>query len=133
MQIGIIGLGRMGGNISRRLMRAGHGAVVFDSNAKARAALAQEGATQRPRSPSSSRRSKSRRAVWVMLPAGKITEETVRELGGLLEAGDIDHRRRQHLLQGRHPPRQGAARESASITSIAAPPAASGDSNAAIA
>ena len=45
MQIGIIGLGRMGGNISRRLMKAGHHCVVFDANAKPREALAKEGAT----------------------------------------------------------------------------------------
>ena len=45
MQIGVIGLGRMGGNISRRLMKAGHHCVVFDADAKPREALAQEGAT----------------------------------------------------------------------------------------
>ena len=45
MQIGMIGLGRMGGNISRRLMKAGHHCVVFDANAKPREALAKEGAT----------------------------------------------------------------------------------------
>ena len=45
MQIGVIGLGRMGGNISRRLMKAGHHCVVFDANAKPREALAKEGAT----------------------------------------------------------------------------------------
>jgi len=90
MQIGIIGLGRMGGNIARRLMKAGHQCVVFDANAKPREKLAEEGATavgslekmvnalgERPR------------AVWVMLPAGRITEETVERLGGLLEADDI--------------------------------------------
>ena len=45
MQIGVIGLGRMGGNISRRLMKAGHRCVVFDANVKTREALAKEGAT----------------------------------------------------------------------------------------
>ena len=90
MQIGVIGLGRMGGNISRRLMKAGHHCVVFDANAKPRDALAKEGATavgsladivkalvEKPR------------AVWVMLPAGKVTEEAVERLGGLLEPNDI--------------------------------------------
>jgi len=90
MQIGIIGLGRMGGNIARRLMKAGHQCIVFDANAKPRDKLAEEGATavgslekmvnalgQKPR------------AVWVMLPAGRITEETVERLGNLLEADDI--------------------------------------------
>jgi 6-phosphogluconate dehydrogenase len=90
MQIGVIGLGRMGGNITRRLMKAGHHCVVFDADAKPREALAQEGATavgslaevvkaldEKPR------------AVWVMLPAGKVTEETVEQLGRLLESDDI--------------------------------------------
>ena len=45
MQIGVIGLGRMGGNISRRLIKAGHHCVVFDANVKTREALAKEGAT----------------------------------------------------------------------------------------
>ena len=45
MQIGLIGLGKMGGNMSRRLMKAGHACVVFDANAKPREALAKEGAT----------------------------------------------------------------------------------------
>ncbi|MGC1621562.1 MAG: NAD(P)-binding domain-containing protein, partial [Pseudolabrys sp.] len=45
MQIGVIGLGRMGGNISRRLMKAGHTCIVFDANDKPREALAKEGAT----------------------------------------------------------------------------------------
>jgi 6-phosphogluconate dehydrogenase len=90
MQIGVVGLGRMGGNISRRLIKAGHQCVVFDANAKAREALAQDGARpvgslaevvkaldQKPR------------AVWVMLPAGAITEETIEQLGGLLGPEDI--------------------------------------------
>ena len=105
MQIGIIGLGRMGGNISRRLMRAGHGAVVFDSNPKARTALAQEGATQAASLADLVKALEKPRAVWVMLPAGAITEETVTQLGELLERRRHGDRRRQHLLQGRHSPR----------------------------
>lgn len=88
MQIGVVGLGRMGGNIARRLMRAGHRAFVFDSNAKARAALAQEGATQADSLAELVRALDKPRAVWVMLPAGEITEETVQRLGELLEADD---------------------------------------------
>lgn len=90
MQIGIIGLGRMGSNISRRLMKAGHSCVVFDANAAPREALAKEGAIS---TASLAEMVKSfgekPRVVWVMLPAGRITEETVERLGGLLEAGDI--------------------------------------------
>jgi 6-phosphogluconate dehydrogenase len=90
MQIGVVGLGRMGGNISRRLMRAGHSCVVFDASPKAVAAVAADGA-----SPAASldelvgKLSGSPRAVWVMLPAGRITEETVMALGNLLSGGDI--------------------------------------------
>jgi 6-phosphogluconate dehydrogenase len=90
MQIGIIGLGRMGGNISRRLMKAGHRCVVFDVNAAPRQVLAKEGAT-----PAGSLEdmvkalTEKPRAIWVMLPAGGITEETVERLGVLLEPDDI--------------------------------------------
>jgi 6-phosphogluconate dehydrogenase len=90
MQIGVIGLGRMGGNISRRLMKAGHRCVVFDSNAKPREALAKEGATSAASLAEMVKALGDKpRAVWVMLPAGKITEETVESLGALLEPGDI--------------------------------------------
>jgi 6-phosphogluconate dehydrogenase len=90
MQIGIVGLGRMGGNIARRLMKAGHSCVVFDASAKAREALAHDGAI-----PSGSLSElvgglgEKPRTVWVMLPAGRITEETIETVAGLLGAGDI--------------------------------------------
>lgn len=90
MQIGVVGLGRMGGNIARRLMKAGHSCVVFDASAKAVEAIAADGA-----SGASSladlvgKLGASPRAVWVMLPSGHITEETVAALGGLLGRGDI--------------------------------------------
>jgi 6-phosphogluconate dehydrogenase len=90
MQIGIIGLGRMGGNMARRLMKAGHSCVVFDANAKPREMLAKEGATAvRSLEDVTKTLSEKPRGVWVMLPAGKITEETVERLGNLLEPGDI--------------------------------------------
>jgi 6-phosphogluconate dehydrogenase len=90
MQIGIIGLGRMGGNISRRLMKAGHHCVVFDANTKPREALAKEGATAvRSLEDVVKAIGEKPRAVWVMLPAGRITEETVERLGDLLEPDDI--------------------------------------------
>ncbi len=90
MQIGIIGLGRMGGNIARRLMKAAHECVVFDVNAQAREALGKDGAV-----PAASLEDMvaaldhKPRAVWVMLPAGAITDATVTRLGTLLERGDI--------------------------------------------
>ena len=90
MQIGVIGLGRMGGNISRRLIKAGHHCVVFDANAKTREALAKEGATAAGSLAEVAKAlAEKPRAVWVMLPAGRITEETIEHLGGLLEPDDI--------------------------------------------
>jgi 6-phosphogluconate dehydrogenase len=90
MQIGVIGLGRMGGNICRRLMQAGHSCVVFDVNAKSRDELAKEGATASPSLEAAVKAlAEKPRVVWVMLPAGKITDETVAALGGLLAKGDI--------------------------------------------
>jgi 6-phosphogluconate dehydrogenase len=90
MHIGVIGLGRMGGNMSRRLMKAGHHCVVFDANVKPREALAKEGATAAGSLAEVVKAlGEKPRAVWVMLPAGRITEETVERLGGLLEPDDI--------------------------------------------
>jgi len=90
MQIGIIGLGRMGGNITRRLMKAGHKCVIFDVNAKAREGLAKDGAVDAGALEDMVKKlSEKPRALWVMLPAGKITEDTVKHLSGLLEPDDI--------------------------------------------
>jgi len=90
MQIGVIGLGRMGGNICRRLLKAEHRCVVFDADAKTRDALAQEGATAAGSLADLVKALGDKpRAIWVMLPAGQITEDTVERLGGLLGPGDI--------------------------------------------
>jgi 6-phosphogluconate dehydrogenase len=89
MQLGMIGLGRMGGNIVRRLQRKGHECVVFDQNAGAIGALTKEGATGGSDLSDLVRKLKAPRAVWVMLPAGKITEDAVEQLGKLLGKGDI--------------------------------------------
>ena len=90
MRIGVIGLGRMGGNISRRLMRAGHSCVVFDANPKAAEAVAADGATAATSLDDLvGKLTGSPKAIWVMLPAGPVTEQTVMTLGGLLGAGDI--------------------------------------------
>ena len=90
MQIGIVGLGRMGGNIARRLMRAGHQCIVYDARAAARAPLVIEGATQAASLDAMAGAfSNKPRAVWLMLPAGPATEETVARLGELLGPGDI--------------------------------------------
>jgi 6-phosphogluconate dehydrogenase len=90
MQIAIIGLGRMGGNITRRLMKAGHKCVVFDVAAKTRDALAADGATAVDSLAGVVKAlTEIPRAVWIMLPAGKITEDTVSQFGELMASGDI--------------------------------------------
>jgi len=88
MQLGMIGLGRMGGNIVRRLMRGGHSCVVFDTNAASVEQLAGEGATSSADMAHLVAQMPAPRAVWVMLPAGAITEATVTKLGELLSPGD---------------------------------------------
>jgi len=88
MQLGMIGLGRMGGNIVRRLTRQGHKCVVFDQNPAAIKALTGEGVTGASDLRDLVRRLDAPRAVWVMLPAGHITEDTVTQLGELLQSGD---------------------------------------------
>ncbi len=89
MQLGIVGLGRMGGNIALRLMKHGHNCVVYDKNADAVKALAARGAARAGNLADMVKQLQAPRIVWVMLPAGKITEETVTELGNLLQAGDM--------------------------------------------
>jgi 6-phosphogluconate dehydrogenase len=89
MQIGVIGLGRMGGDIARRLMRSGHECVVFDANPKASEALLKEGATAVQSLGGMASALEGPRAAWVMLPAGRITEETVTQLGEILAPGDV--------------------------------------------
>ncbi|WP_268794787.1 phosphogluconate dehydrogenase (NAD(+)-dependent, decarboxylating) [Pseudomonas frederiksbergensis] len=89
MQLGIIGLGRMGGNIARRLMLNGHTTVVYDRNAAFVENLSQEGATGVADLPALVAELQKPRAVWVMLPAGAPTEDTINVLGELLEPGDV--------------------------------------------
>ncbi len=89
MQIGMIGLGRMGGNITRRLMHHGHEAVVYDHDAAAIAEVSRAGAVGALGPDQLVQKLRPPRAVWVMLPAGKITEEVIAELATLLQAGDV--------------------------------------------
>ncbi|MCP8351602.1 decarboxylating 6-phosphogluconate dehydrogenase [Pseudomonas sp. FBF18] len=110
MQLGIVGLGRMGGNIARRLMREGHHTVVHDRNAPAIDTLVAEGATGAADLAALVQQLDAPRAVWVMLPAGEATEQTIAQLADLLEADDViidggntfykdDIRRAQHLAE----------------------------------
>ncbi len=89
MQLGIIGLGRMGGNMARRLMRGGHKCVVYDRDPAQATPLAEDGATAADSLEDLVHKLAPRRAIWVMLPAGQITSDTVRALGQLLNPGDV--------------------------------------------
>ena len=88
MQLGMIGLGRMGGNIVRRLMQRGHSTVVYDKDPKAVAALVAEGAVGAATLEEFVQNLKPPRAAWVMLPAGAITEATVETLTSLMQKDD---------------------------------------------
>ncbi|SEF92619.1 phosphogluconate dehydrogenase (NAD(+)-dependent, decarboxylating) [Bosea lathyri] len=88
MQLGMIGFGRMGANIVRRLMQAGHECVVYDRDPKPGAALAGEDALVAADLKDMVAKLKAPRAIWVMLPAGEITEKTLAELSALVSPGD---------------------------------------------
>jgi 6-phosphogluconate dehydrogenase len=88
MQLGMVGLGRMGANIVRRLMRDGHDCVVYDVNPDTVKELAGEGAAGSDSLEDFAAKLSKPRAAWVMVPAGQITETTVDQLGAVLESGD---------------------------------------------
>ncbi len=88
MQLGMIGLGRMGANIVRRLMRAGHACAVYDRDPAPGAELAKEGAHALASLGELVAALTPPRAVWVMLPAGAPTEKTIETLSGLMQPGD---------------------------------------------
>ena len=88
MQIAIVGLGRMGGNIARRLIQGGHDCVVYDRDPEAVEDVTKDGATALIGLKDLAKALKAPRTVWVMLPAGAPTDDTVTELAGILEAGD---------------------------------------------
>jgi len=89
MQLGIIGLGRMGGNIARRLMKHGHEVAVYDRSAETVAGLGKEGAITADGLDGVIAALAQPRAIWVMLPAGEPTEQTIAELADRLAPGDV--------------------------------------------
>jgi len=110
MDIGMVGLGRMGGNMVRRLLRAGHRCVVYDRDEAARQALACAGAVAAGSLQELVHQVPQRRAIWLMLPAGSVTEDALQQLAPLLTARDLvidgsnghfleDRRRAQWLRQ----------------------------------
>jgi 6-phosphogluconate dehydrogenase len=88
MELGLVGLGRMGANMARRLMRDGHRCVVYDVNPDAVSALAGEGAEGAASLEDLASKLSAPRSVWVMVPAGEITEKTVEDVAAVLEPGD---------------------------------------------
>jgi 6-phosphogluconate dehydrogenase len=88
MELGMVGLGRMGANMARRLMRDGHRIVAFDVSPDAVAALAKEGAEGASSLEDLASKLEAPRSVWVMVPAGEITERTVGDLAAVLAPGD---------------------------------------------
>jgi 6-phosphogluconate dehydrogenase len=88
MQMGMVGLGKMGANMVRRLMRGGHECIVTDLNPASIAALEKEGAKGAASLAELAKKLNQPRAVWIMVPAGDPTEKTVEQLAQVLEAGD---------------------------------------------
>jgi 6-phosphogluconate dehydrogenase len=89
MQIGIVGLGRMGGNIAHRLMKHGHSVVVYDRNPETVALLAKSKATPSASLEEFAKALTPPRTAWIMLPAGKPTEDTIRQLAELFAKDDV--------------------------------------------
>ena len=89
MQMGMIGLGRMGGNMTERCLRGGHEMVVYDRNAETVSAYAAKGAVGAASVADLVTKLEEPKAVWLMLPAGEVTESAVTEVSGLLQAGDV--------------------------------------------
>ena len=89
MQLGMVGLGRMGANIVRRLLRDGHDCVGYDVSPDAVKALAAEGAVGADSLEEFVAKLSKPRAIWVMVPAGEITEQTIQGLAEHLEPGDV--------------------------------------------
>ena len=89
MRVAMIGLGRMGANIARRLMRGGHEVVVFNRSPEPVAALAGEGALPATSLKDAAAQMTAPRIFWVMLPAGAVTEGAINELCEISEPGDI--------------------------------------------
>src|SRR5262249_47620329 len=88
MQLGLIGLGKMGGNMNLRLLQGGHQMVVYNRTPEPVRAAADAGSTPSNSLQDMVSKLAKPRAVWIMIPSGNPTESTIQELMGLLEPGD---------------------------------------------
>jgi len=89
MKIGFVGLGRMGGNMVKRLLSKGHDIVAFAPHEESRKEVEKYGALGASSLPDVTRKLAFPRVLWMMVPSGQVTEETTKILAGLLEKGDI--------------------------------------------
>ena len=89
MELGMIGLGRMGANMTRRLTAAGHRMVVYDRDASAVAGMVAEGAIGADSPAALAATLKAPRAIWIMVPSGDAVDDTIATLSGSLQKGDI--------------------------------------------
>ena len=89
METGVVGLGRMGANMARRMMSGGHRVVVSNRSPAPTEQLASEGAVAASSRVELKQLLSAPRSVWVVLPSGEVTEQAVEELGGLLDPGDL--------------------------------------------
>ena len=89
MELGMIGLGRMGANMTRRLTAAGHRIVVFDRDKSAIATMVAEGATGAETLQAVADTLSAPRSIWIMVPSGDAVDETIASLSGFLHKGDI--------------------------------------------
>ena len=89
MQLGMVGLGRMGAGIVRRLQRAGHHCVGYDLSADAVAALTADGMVGASSLEELAAKLEQPRAVWLMVPAGEITDRTIAAVAAVLDSGDV--------------------------------------------
>ena len=134
MQIGFVGLGKMGGNMVHRIHRdSDHQAIAFDLNEEHVREAEEHGAIAASSLEDLVSRLDAPRMVWIMVPAGGPTQSTIDALADAARPGRHDRRRRQHEVARRRRARRGARRAAASATSTSAPPAASGASRSATA
>ncbi len=89
MRIGMIGLGKMGANMTERLLKGGHEVVAYDLSADALKQAASKGAETATTLADLAGKLTAPKAAWVMLPAGKVTDSTIEELAGLFSPGDV--------------------------------------------